>query len=333
MFKQFVLFSQSRHPKGIIPATFCLLLFSLLCFSTHSSNLPEARLKVATCQFPVTGDVHKNARYIKDFIKEAALQKADIVHFSEASLTGYPPKDLSSFDNYDWDALSKETKEIMAVAKQFNVWVILGSAHYIDSGVKPTNCLYIISGKGEIVDRYDKSMLTDGDDGDVSFYSPGNHTTIININGFECGFLICYDSCFPEMYNIYRHKGVKIVFHSFYNAHYAGRTILDDIIPSEIRVRASDNLMWIIANNSSGDYSSWPSCIARPDGSLETLQRGIPGILYRNFPDNQIINDFPSWTHNNKIMALAEKEVYHNGIPSKHPRALDTKSLPYQPPR
>ena len=335
MYKQFILFNRIRNFGTIIPAMCFLLLFSIL-FGFRSRNLPAVKLKpadklkVATCQFPVSGDVHKNANFIKDFIKEAALQKADVVHFSEACLTGYPPNDIPSFENYDWDALSKETKEIMALAKQYNVWVILGSAHYIDKDVMPTNCLYIISNTGKIVDRYDKSMLTDGDDSDDDFYSPGNHTTTININGFECGFLICYDSCFPEMYNILRHKGVKIVFHSFYNAHHKGRTILDDIIPAEIRVRASDNLMWVIANNSSGDYSSWPTCIARPDGSIETLQRGVPGILYREFPDKKIMDDFPSWTHNNKIMKLPEQEVYHNGKPSNRPRALNTKSLPFE---
>ena len=59
----------------------------------------------------------------------------------------------------------------MALAKQFNVWVILGSAHYIDKGVMPTNCL-IISNKGKIVDRYDKSMLTEGGDGSDDVFIP-----------------------------------------------------------------------------------------------------------------------------------------------------------------
>lgn len=307
--------------------TACSLLQNSSVLSFGLPHLIPGKLKVATCQFPVSGDVHKNAKFIKDFIKEAAAQKADIVHFSEASLTGYPPVDFQSFDNYDWDALSKETFAIMALAKQYNIWVVLGSAHYIDSNEKPTNCLYVISNKGEIVDRYDKSMLTDTD---LTFYTPGNHIVIININGFECGFLICYDSCFPEMYNIYRHRGVEIMFHSFYNARHNGKTILDDVIPAEIRVRASDNAMWVVANNSSGQYSSWPTCIARPDGSLDTLQRGVSGILYREFPDNKIMTGFPSWTHNNKMMKLPEQEVYHNGIPSNNPRALDTKSLPYQ---
>jgi predicted amidohydrolase len=313
-----------------ISTKLCLVFFAISMLGFRPTIFAQSTLKVATCQFPVTGDVHKNADYIKNYIREAALQKADVVHFSEAALTGYPPLDMKSFDNYNWQALSTETKAIMALAKELNIWVILGSAHYIDAGVKPTNCLYIISNKGEIVDRYDKSMLTDGDDSDTTFYSPGNHICIIDINGFKCGFLICYDSCFPEMYNIYRHAGVKIVFHSFYNAHHKGKTILDDVIPAEIRVRASDNLMWVVANNSTGDYSSWPACIARPDGSLETLERGVPGILYRQFPDKEITTAVRSWTHNNKSMVLPAKEVYHNGVPSKRSRAMDRKSLPFE---
>ncbi len=285
----------------------------------------EERLKVATCQFPVSGNIESNADFIKRFIKEAALNKADIVHFSEAALSGYPPKDVPSFQSFDWDALRAETRNIMSLAKRHDIWVVLGSAHYISENEKPLNCLYIISNEGKIIDRYDKSMLTGGD---LRFYTPGNHTVVLELNGFKLGFLICYDSCFPEMYNIYRHKDVKIMFHSFYNAHHKGKTILDEIIPAEIRVRASDNLMWVIASNSSGHYSSWPTCIARPDGSLEMLGRGVPGILYREFPDDLRTSRFSSWTHNNKIMKLPENETYHNGTPSIHPRALDTRSLP-----
>jgi predicted amidohydrolase len=273
----------------------------------------------------VSGNIRSNADYVKRFIEKAARNKADLVHFSEAALSGYPPKDVPSFQSLNWDDLRAETHDIMSLAKKYNIWVVLGSAHYISDNEKPLNCLYIISNEGKIVDRYDKSMLTGGD---LRFYTPGNHTVVLELKGFKLGFLICYDSCFPEMYNIYRHKDVKIMFHSFYNAHHKGKTILDEIIPAEIRVRASDNLMWVIASNSSGHYSSWPTCIARPDGSLESLERGVPGILYREFPDDDRTRTFPSWTHNNKIMKLPEDEIYHNGIPSKHPRALNTKSLP-----
>ena len=301
------------------------LLAVIFLISFSGKIISEEKLKVATCQFPVSGDIKSNANYIESFIKEAAFNKADIVHFSEAALCGYPPGDIPSFQNFNWENLRAETYDIMSLAQQYNIWVILGSAHYISENEKPLNCLYIISNEGKIVDRYDKSMLT-GDD--LEYYTPGNHIAILEIKGYKLGFLICYDSCFPEMYNIYRHKDVQIMFHSFYNAHHEGKTILDEIIPAEIRVRASDNLVWVIASNSSGYYSSWPTCIARPDGSLESLKRGVPGILYREFPDDVCTDLFRSWTHNNKMMRLPENEVYHNGIPSNHPRALDTRSLP-----
>jgi predicted amidohydrolase len=304
----------------MIPAMVTLLSG---CFCQPGSA--REKLKVATCQFPVTGDLHRNAGYIQKFIREAARNKADIVHFSEAALTGYPPGDIPSFDAYDWEALRAETHEIMSLAEEHHIWVVLGSAHYLDEHEKPMNCLYIISSEGKIVGRYDKSMLTRGD---ADHYTAGNHIEVVELKGYKMGFLICYDSCYPEMYNLYRHKGVQIMFHSFYNAHHDGVTILDEVIPAEIRVRASDNAMWVIANNSTGTWSSWPACIARPDGSLVSLERGVPGILYREFPDLETSDRFRSWLHNFKMMKLPENEVYQVfGKPSDHPRVLDTKSL------
>ena len=298
----------------------------ILIVSLSLAGLAQEKLKVATCQFPVTGKIKNNADYIKKYIKEAVLNNADIVHFSEAALSGYPPGDIPSFEDYDWETLKQETYEIMSLAKENNIWVVLGSAHYLSDDEKPLNCLYIISNEGKIIGRYDKSMLTDGD---VDYYSAGNHIEVVELKGYKLGFLICYDSCYPEMYNIYRHKGVKLMFHSFYNAHHEGETILDEIIPAEIRVRASDNAMWVIANNSTGYYSSWAACIARPDGSLESLERGIPGILFREFPDDEKSDKFNSWLHNFKMMRLPQDEIYQVfGTPSNHPRALDTKSLP-----
>jgi predicted amidohydrolase len=285
----------------------------------------DQHLRIAACQFPVSGDIRENAKYAKKFMREAAANGADIIQFPEAGLSGYPPADIPSFENYNWDLLRAETNSIMALAKELRIWTVLGSAHFISNNEKPLNSLYLISNEGKIVDRYDKSMLTDGD---LKYFTPGNHIVVAAIKGFQLGFLICFDSCFPEMYNIYAHKDVKIMLHSFYNARHKSKSILDEIIPAEIRVRASDNLMWVVATNSTGDYSSWPACIARPDGSIESLERGVPGILYRDFPDDKLTSDFPSWTHNNKRMTLPAVEVYHNGTPSTHPRAVDTRSLP-----
>ena len=159
--------------------TFSLLLVFL---GFNHSGFGQEHLKVATCQFPVTGDLTQNAGYIKKYIKEAAQNHADIVHFSEAALTGYPPKDIPSFEHYDWDALRFETRQIMSLAKELGIWVILGSAHFVDEGIKPMNCLYIISDEGKIVGRYDKSMLTKPD---AKFYTAGNHIEVVELKGYK----------------------------------------------------------------------------------------------------------------------------------------------------
>ncbi len=282
----------------------------------------EGRLRVATCQFPVCSDPQQNGRYIRDFMKEAVDHEADVVHFSEAALSGYGGWDVSDLGDYDWVMLRKETQAIQTLARELGVWVILGSAHYLDINEKPTNCLYVVDQLGRIVDRYDKSMLTGGD---VEHYTPGDHLVTLTLKGIKCGLLICYDSCFPEMYNAYRHLGVQLMFHSFYNARFDGPNILDEFMPAQIQCRAADNVMWVAASNSSARHSCWATRFVRPDGSVaDQLKRHVAGILYHDFPDSTL----KGWIHNNKVMKLAPDEVLHNGAPSSHPRAKDRTSPP-----
>jgi predicted amidohydrolase len=49
------------------------------------------------------------------------------------------------------------------LAKDLNLWLVLGSAHFLDGTAKPTNCLYLIDPAGKIADRYDKCFCTGGD--------------------------------------------------------------------------------------------------------------------------------------------------------------------------
>jgi predicted amidohydrolase len=284
--------------------------------------VPDQGLRVASCQFPVCGDPRRNSGYIRHYMRAAADKGADVVHFSEAALSGYGGVDIADFHQYSWDALRAETRAIQSLAAELGIWVLLGSAHYLSGDDKPTNCLYIIDRSGRIVDRYDKSMLTQGDQ---RFYSAGDHLVTLTLGGIRCGLLICYDSCYPEMYNAYRHQGVELMFHSFYNARHKGPDILDEFIPAQIQCRAADNTMWVVANNSSARHSCWSTRIVRPDGSVaQRLRRHIPGLLYHDFPDPTL----KGWIHNRKVMRLAPDEVYHLGEPSSHPRASDRRSEP-----
>ena len=76
------------------------------------------RLRVASCQFPVSGDVQRNARYIRQYLRRAAEAGADLLHTSEACLSGYAGRDIPSFAGYDWALLRRETERLRQLAAE-----------------------------------------------------------------------------------------------------------------------------------------------------------------------------------------------------------------------
>lgn len=281
------------------------------------------KLRVASCQFPVTEDIARNARYIRRYMRRAAAGRADLLHTSEASLSGYAGSDFPTFDGYDWRLLRRETARLRDLAATLGIWLVLGSAHFLDAHTKPTNCLYVIDPRGEIVDRYDKCMCTLSDQ---KTYSAGERLVVQEINGVTTGFAICYDVCYPQIYAAYREQGVTLMLHSFYNARSKGPNCLDVLNVRQVPTRCADNLMWAVANNSSHPYSHWASFVARPDATIaQQLKKNVAGILFHDFPDGLSEG---GWLHNHIPMKLASDEVLHFGEPSQHPRQLDPRAEP-----
>ncbi len=289
--------------------------------STDRNANDGEKLRIATCQFPVSANPAANAQYIRRFMQDAAKQGAHLVHTSEASLSGYPGVDLPTFKGYDWDALRKENAELRALAMDLKMWLVLGSSHFLDENTKPTNCLYLISPEGKIVDRYDKSFCTDEDQ---EHYSAGNRLVTHDIRGVKIGLAICYDICWPQLYMAYRELGVAVMVHSFYNARGKHPNCLDTLNVREVPTRCADNRMWAVCNNSSQPYSHWGSFIARPDASIaKQLSLNEPGMLIHEFPDT-----LPEggWYHNRKPMRMRDDEIMTWGTPSDHPRQRDGQS-------
>ena len=281
------------------------------------------KLRVASCQFSVTEDIGKNARYILRYMKKAASLGANLLHTSEACLSGYAGVDFSSFRGFSWRTLREEASRLRAMASDLSIWLILGSAHYLDKNVKPTNCLYIVDPKGRIVNRYDKCMCTKGDQ---KHYSAGNRLVTRTIEGVKVGFAICYDVCYPQLYAAYREKRVKLMLHSFYNARSDGWNCLDVLNVREVPTRCADNLMWAVANNSSNPYSHWGSFVARPDATIaKQLAKNRSGMLVHDFPDGLSER---GWLHDHLPMKVAEGERLFYGKPSDHPRQRNGRSEP-----
>jgi len=234
------------------------------------------KIRVASCQFPVSADIKSNFRYIEEQMTEASLKKADVVHFPECALSGYPGTDMQTIDNFSWDELHRLTDSIIRLADKLDLWVILGSMHKLSGKNKPHNSLYVITPDGRIADRYDKRFCTGTD---LQYCTPGDHFVTFTINNVKCGLLICYDVRFPELYREYRKLECDVIFQSFYNARAEKGSIHPVIMPLSAQAHAATNYFYMSLTNSSAS-ESWPCHFITPDGLIQNkLPYNVPGIL------------------------------------------------------
>jgi predicted amidohydrolase len=287
----------------------------------RENSVAEEKLKIATCQFPVSESAGQNSKYIQKFLQKAKLLGADIVHFSECALSGYTGVDFESFEDYDWPLLVKETQKIISLSAQLQLWAVLGSAHKLTPPNKPHNCLYLINLQGQIENRYDKRFCTERD---LNHYTPGNRFVTFELNGVKCALLICFDLRFPELYRELKKLNVQCIFQSFYNARQKEQSVHKHIIRQTMQANAASNYFWVSLSNSCGKIAPYPSCFIQPDGKIvKQLKPNKPGIMINTVDISQTFYD-PSV----KFRDLVMQGILTNG-PEKldDPRSKDTKSL------
>jgi len=237
------------------------------------------KMTIASCQFPVSGNIEENAQNIMEQMRMSKIYGADVVHFPECALSGYGGVDFDDYDDFEWSMLKTKTDEIRLLADDLKLWVLLGSTHPLSNGNKPHNAVYVINSDGQVIDRYDKRFCTSSD---LKYYSPGNQFVNFTFKEINCGLLICYDVRFPELYREYRKTDTDIIFQSFYNARHDENCIHPKIMPVTAQVRAATNSFYMSLTNSSAPYS-WPCYFITPDGLvLKKLPANKPGILISN---------------------------------------------------
>ena len=304
------------------------------------------RLTVATCQFPVDPDIRRNFRYVSRQIRTAKDRGAHVAHFPEASLSGYAGVDFPSHEGLDWLLLRECTQRVLDLARQFHIWVILGSAHRLTGDHKPHNSLYIIDNRGELVDRYDKMFCAgdrSGTIGDLAHYTPGDHFSVFSIKGVRCGALICHDYRYPELYREYKRRGVQLMFHSYHAGHILperfkamretvgdgtrtlnpGSTIPGITMPATMIAEAANNHVWISCPNSSDRESCWPSFFVRPDDVVTgRLRLNTAGVLVSEVnTDEQLYDSTVDWRDR------AMDGTFHSGTLVRDRRSDDRTRL------
>ncbi|AQQ71904.1 (R)-stereoselective amidase [Limihaloglobus sulfuriphilus] len=251
--------------------------------------LTHGKVKIAACQFAVSGDIRQNSQKMQEYIRQAAEGGADIVHFSECCLSGYAGTDFRGWYEFDWKSLEMETRSISKAARKNRIYTVFGTATRAEGFENPFNSLVMFDRDGNAAGVYHKRFCTPTD---IRYYTPGDEFFTFELNGVKFALLICYDLRFPELYRRLCRMGVEAVIQSFYNARQLKPSVHTDIMRQTMQCRAATNYMWVSMTNSSAPISPYPSCFIRPDGVIAAqLEFNKPGMMINTIDTSQKFYD------------------------------------------
>ena len=191
---------------------------------------------------------------------DAARAGAALISFPEQFATGWDPASNKNSE----DLTGPTVTGLRRLAKKYSIAVV-GS--FRESFLpQPRNTSIAIGNDGKILATYAKIHLFTPGKEDLAF-TPGAGLATFTLEGVHFGLAICYDLRFPELFRLYRRKGVHAV-----------------IVPAAwpksrlrywelfIQSRAAENQMYVAGVNTIGtnpvDRYAGASMTADPHGTI-----------------------------------------------------------------
>jgi NAD+ synthase (glutamine-hydrolysing) len=165
-------------------------------------------LRIALAQLDLlVGDVHGNATRVVNTARQVRADLgADLVLFPELSLSGYPPEDLlfhRGFRRQIEHGLANVREEVRGIS------VMLGFPEYAGKAIY--NAAALISG-GMVAAIYRKAELPNYKVFDEKrYFQAGAQPTVVDVDGFRCGLLVCEDVWEPEPAQLARSDGAELL--------------------------------------------------------------------------------------------------------------------------
>jgi omega-amidase len=219
-------------------------------------------MRFALFQFSINKNPLVNYQKIENAILQAKENGGKVLVTQECALSGYPPIEIDSINDIDFEKQENEFQKICSLAKENGIYVLLGLIRKADDKIK--NSIAIISPSGEI-DFYDKRALWGWD---LDNYSPGRISNgVLSIDGIRIGIRICFEIRFPEYFRELYKENVDIaIVHSNDVAKDPHPNRLNTM-KSHLLTRAIENAFTVISINSTTFYQGTPTCVIDPDGS------------------------------------------------------------------
>ena len=231
-------------------------------------------MKIGAYQFAITGDINHNFDIIKKAVIEAYGQGVKLVVFPECSLTGYPPRDIDSSAQVDFEQLNIVYKDLQVLADNNDIYIIVGSITQAED--QYFNSAIVFSPNKDLV-VYNKRALWGWDRDN---FTVGNENGIIEIDGWQIGIRICFEVRFPEFFRELYKENTDLNVILFYDVADFDDEGRYDLIKSHIRTRAVENVTYTLSVDSISPYQTAPTALYDRSGSaLIELDRNVEKLL------------------------------------------------------
>ena len=188
----------------------------------HQASRGPRSVTVAAAQLPLLPDpgdasqIRASGTAVRALMRQASARGARLVHFPEGALTTPAKRLMSStgpddigpadWDRADWPGLAGELEEVTQLAAQLRLWTVVGGIHRSASDIRPSNCLFVISSRGQLTGRYDERMLSKTKS--TFMYTAGRDPLVFTAAGVRFGCALGMETHYPELFAAYEERDV-----------------------------------------------------------------------------------------------------------------------------
>jgi NAD+ synthase (glutamine-hydrolysing) len=149
-------------------------------------------MRIALAQLnPTVGALTQNTNKIKEYYRLAFEGGADLVIFSELSLSGYPPKDLLLYESFVQKEKELIESELLPLTAQQGTAILLGTSHSEEG--KLYNAALLLS-EGRIRSIHKKTLLPNYDVFDEErYFTRGSEHTVELLGDLPMAITVCED--------------------------------------------------------------------------------------------------------------------------------------------
>ena len=253
--------------RSLLIILFVIVSLVLSC-AVQTGESDSMIIAAVSCETKIRNTTH-NLERIAFWSKRAAGKGADLVLFPECTIHGWwQSRENRKFaEQLNGDSIG----HVMKIARKNGIVIAVGMTE--KSGEKYF-LTHVIVGPEGILGVHRKSSLAGGSSGEASVWNVGNDANVFEINGFNIGIAICYESVHPETCRKLKANGAEVILAPFDNGTLPGE-ILDPAREKRkwIWERVRENRVWYVA------------CDATPHDKQGNL---LPGAAFVISPDQEL---------------------------------------------